>query len=205
MTYDRYQTPRVKWLAAVAVLLVAAWFRTWRLDTAPPGPHHDAIINGQIVQEFIWPALRVWLYPSQSSSFIPWLTLQANPNGPDLQEHAWLYQVTLAATLGTMGRNVLGMRFGDLAWGMLTVSACYALTRRLFGRNVALMATAIQAASFWSISIGRAGLRTGTITPLLALAGCAFWEAWTSRAVKTPRIAKWILSGALFGFSVYGY
>lgn len=208
MTHDKYQTPNVKWLAAVAVLLVAAWFRTWRLDTAPPGPHHDAVINGQIVEEFIWPALpalRAWLRPSQSSSFIPWLTLQANPNGPDLQEHAWLYQVTLAATLGTMGRNVLGMRFADLAWGMLTVSACYALARRLFGRNVALMATAIQAVSFWSVSIGRAGLRTGTITPLLALAGCAFWEAWTSRVVKTPRIATLILSGALFGFSVYGY
>ena len=70
MTHDKYQTPHVKRLAAVAVLLVAAWFRTWRLDTAPPGLHHDAVINGQIVEEYIWPALRAWLRPSQSSSFV---------------------------------------------------------------------------------------------------------------------------------------
>ena len=249
MTNDKTQAPNVKWLAVVAVLLLAAWFRTYWLDTVPPGPHHDAVINGQIVEEFIWPALRAWLHPAGSSSFIPWLTLQANPNGPDLQEHAWLYQATLAATLATMGRNVVGMRFADLAWGMLTVSACYALARRWFGRNVALMAMAMQAVAFWSVSIGRAGLRTGTITPLLALAGCAFWDAWKNSAVKMPSISKLslttqpviaseakqshasaieialsprpllamtrrvaraeqlplILSGVLFGFSVYGY
>jgi hypothetical protein len=87
---------------------------------------------------------------------------------------------------------------------MLTVSACYALARRWFGRNVALMATATQAVAFWSVSIGRAGLRTGTITPLLALAGCAFWEAWAD-PIKAPRMSRVILSSVLFGFSVYGY
>ena len=201
MTNDKTLAPNVKWLAVVAVLLLAAWFRSYRLDTVPPGPHHDAIINGQIVEEFIWPA---WLHPAGSTSFIPWLALQSNLNGPDLQEHAWLYQVTLAATLGTLGRNVVGLRFADLAWGMLTMSACYALARRWFGRNVALMATAMQAVAFWSVSIGRAGLRTGTITPLLALAGCAFWDAWTD-PIKTPRVSRIVSSSILFGVSVYGY
>ncbi len=163
--------------ALIAVLLVAAWFRAFRLDTVPPGPHHDAIINGQIVDEFIWPALPAWMRP-QAVSSIPWLTLQANPNGPDLQEHAWLYQVSLAASLGAIGRNVIGLRFADFAWGMLSVCASYALARRLFGRRVAGMAMAAQAVSLWSVMIERAGLRAGTIMPLLALAGCAFWEAW---------------------------
>jgi len=189
----------------IVVLLIAAWFRTYRLDTVPPGPHHDAVINGQIVDEFIWPVLPAWLRPA-SSSPIPWLTIQSNPNGPDLQEHAWLYQVTLAGTLGLVGRNILGMRFADLIWGMLTVSACYALARRLFGRNVALMATAAQAVSFWSVSIGRAGLRTGTLTPLLALAGCALWDAWQSKTSRASfSLRQVILSGGLFGLSVYGY
>jgi 4-amino-4-deoxy-L-arabinose transferase-like glycosyltransferase len=189
----------------IVVLLIAAWFRTYRLDAVPPGPHHDAVINGQIVDEFIWPVLPAWLRPAESSS-IPWLTLQANPNGPDLQEHAWLYQVALAGTLGTMGRNVIGMRFADLIWGMLTVSACYALARRLFGRNVALIATAAQAVSFWSVSIGRAGLRTGVITPLLALAGCAFWDAWQGPPSRGSfNLRKVVFSGGLFGLSVYGY
>ena len=48
----------LRWGAAmVVVLLVAAWFRTYRLDTVPPGPHFDAVINGQIVDELILPAL----------------------------------------------------------------------------------------------------------------------------------------------------
>ncbi len=83
-------------LLAAILLLAAAGFRTWQLDRVPLGPHHDEVINGQIVQEFIWPALPAWLRSASSSPFIPWLTIQANPRGPDLQEHAWLFQVTLA-------------------------------------------------------------------------------------------------------------
>ncbi len=189
-------------LLAALLLLVAAGFRTWQLDRVPPGLHHDEVINGQIVQEFIWPALPAWSRPAGSSSFIPWLTLQANPLGPDLQEHAWLFQVTLAGTLSVLGTNLLGVRFAAFAWGMLGVSACYALTRRLFGRHVALIAMAVQAVSFWSVSIGRVGLRVGTILPLLALAGCMFWDAW--RSPRQP-LARFVLAGVLLGLSVYGY
>jgi len=206
--------PHLKWTAAVGVLLVAAWFRTHRLETVPPGPHFDAIINAQIVEEFIWPTWPAWLRPPASSPNIPWLAIQANPNGPDLQEHAWLYQVTLAASMGAVGRNVMGMRFPDLAWGMMGVAACYALGRRLFGRSVALLAMAVQAVSFWSIFLGRAGLRAGTIVPVLALAGCAFWDAWQrlahlglaqSSLPHKKKIALWVLAGTLLGLSIYGY
>src|SRR5512136_3267145 len=92
---------------ATGLLLVSAFFRTWAFERLPPGPHHDEIINGQIVQEFIWPALPTWLRPVSSSPFIPWLTLQENPLGPDLQEHAWLFQVTLAGTMSVLGTNLL--------------------------------------------------------------------------------------------------
>src|SRR5512136_29600 len=111
------QISNLRWGAAmIVVLLAAAWFRTYRLDTVPPGPHFDAIINGQIVDEFILPALPAWLRPATAPPAIPWLTIQANPNGPDLQEHGWLYHVTLAACLQTIGHNVLGMRFPDVMW-----------------------------------------------------------------------------------------
>ena len=208
------QTSNVKyqWAAAMVALLIAAWFRTYRLDAVPPGPHFDAIINGQIVDEFILPALPEWLRPA--APVIPWLTIQANPNGPDLQEHGWLYHVTLAISMQTIGRNALGMRFPDVTWGLLGVAACYALARRLFGRNVALIATAVQAASFWSVLLGRTGLRAGTIAPVLALSACAYWDAWPSLAAKTPspkgdrrtpRISKLVFSGALLGLAIYGY
>jgi Dolichyl-phosphate-mannose-protein mannosyltransferase len=186
----------------VVVLLVAAWFRTYRLDTVPPGPHFDAVINGQIVDELILPALPAWLRPATASSAIPWLKIQANPNGPDLQEHGWLYHVTLAASLQTIGRNTLGMRFPDVLWGMLGVSACYALARRLFGHHAALVAALAQAVSFWSVFVGRAGLRAGTLVPLLALSACAFWDAWQKRGGGLHRFA---LSGVLLGLSIYGY
>ncbi len=189
-------------LLAAILLLAAAGFRTWQLDRVPLGPHHDEVINGQIVQEFIWPALPAWLRSASSSPFIPWLTIQANPRGPDLQEHAWLFQVTLAGTMSILGTNLLGVRFAAFAWGMLGVSACYALTRRLFGRDVALIAIAVQSVSFWSVSIGRVGLRVGTILPLLALAGCVFWDVW--RSSRHP-LARFSFAGALLGFSVYGY
>ncbi len=201
-------------LWVIVVLLVAAWFRTYRLDTVPPGPHFDAIINGQIVDEFILPALPARLRPAAPAPVIPWLTIQANPNGPDLQEHGWLYHVSLAASLQAVGRNVLGMRFPDLMWGMLGVAACYALARRLFGHRAALIATAAQAVSFWSVFLGRAGLRAGTIVPVLALAACAFWDAWPRLAaqatsaigdLRTPRISRLVLAGALLGLSIYGY
>lgn len=221
----RSLTSNLRWLAVIAVLLVAAWFRTYRLDAIPPGPHFDATIDEQIVDEFILPALPAWLRPAAPA--IPWLTIQANPNGPDLQEHGWLYHVTLAACMQAIGRNTLGTRFPDVMWGMLGVSACYALTRRLFGRNAALIATAGQAVSFWSVFVGRAGLRAGTIVPVLALSACAFWDAWqrctadTSSAEggrRTPGIPiqtllgtfirgqyRFALSGALLGLSIYGY
>jgi 4-amino-4-deoxy-L-arabinose transferase-like glycosyltransferase len=187
---------------ATLLLLISAWFRAWDAERVPPGPHHDEIINGQIVREFIWPVLPAWLRPADAAPVIPWLTLQKNPRGPDLQEHAWLYQVTLAGTLGAVGLNPAGMRLADFIWGMLSVSACYALTRRLFGRRAALLAMAVQAVSFWSVSIARAGMRTGTIAPMLALAGCLFWDAAQRRGGATGRFA---LAGALFGVSVYGY
>lgn len=188
--------------AIVILLLVAAWFRTYRLDTVPPGPHFDAIINGQIVDELILPALPAWLRPATASDGVPWLKIQANPNGPDLQEHGWLYHATLAVSLQTTGRNLVGMRFPDVMWGMLGVSASYALARRLFGRHVALLAALAQAVSFWSVFVGRAGLRSGALVPVLALSACAFWDAWQKRAGGQYKFA---LSGALLGLSIYGY
>ena len=197
-----------QWAALMVVVLVAAWFRVHRLDTVPPGPHFDAIINGQIVDEFILPALPAWLRPA--TPIVPWLTIQANPNGPDLQEHGWLYHITLAVSLQTIGRNVLGMRFPDVMWGLLGVAACYALARRLFGRSTALVATAAQAVSLWSVLLGRAGLRAGTIVPILALSACAFWEAWRKAPdptgfKKLSGLFRFALSGALLGLSIYGY
>jgi hypothetical protein len=182
------------WLiAAVALLLLAAWLY-WRTPLAvPPGLEMDELIEAQIAEKVLDGDWR--------------------PFYPAGQGREALYHYWLAGWLALLGRNVFTLRFASTSLTLLGLAAGYALLRRLFSPPVALISLAGGATSFWVLFAARSGLRSTSLPLLAALAAYFFWRALSFPRENAPKKSKgrrrvmlfFILSGFCLGLTFYAY
>jgi 4-amino-4-deoxy-L-arabinose transferase-like glycosyltransferase len=187
------------WL--LIILLVAAFFRLWRLDSVPPSLTHDEANNVHDAMAVL-DGVRPLYFPV------------AQGKEP-------LYPYSVAAHMSLLGRSPWTTRLASAAWGLSLILLAYAWTRRAFGPTVALLTAAGLAVGFWPVATSRMGLRAITLPVLFTAAIWFLWQGGESAHWRvgesadqrvsesaTRRGGAWLhfaLAGLALGGSLYTY
>lgn len=166
----------------VLILLVAAALRFWALGEVPPGLAHDEVANWLIARDILAGHHAIYFTAAYG--------------------HEPLYQYLQAATVALFGNHWLGLRYPSAAVGLLAIAVTAVLTRRLFGRTVALITAAYLATGFWPLFYARVALRAITL-PLTA--GLAAYALFRGLDGSRNRFGPYGVFGALLGLSLYTY
>jgi 4-amino-4-deoxy-L-arabinose transferase-like glycosyltransferase len=185
---------RRRWVPIAVVLLVAAFFRLYRLPTMPWGLAQDEVGNADIS-----------------------LALTRGERAPFLSGgygHEPLFHYLQLTAIRAFGDNVIGIRMPAVAAGMLLIASAYALVRRRYGQIAGLTTACGLAVSWWPIVFGRIGIRAITFPLLLTLATYFALRAIDAEssgrvlaggARQLDGLSLWGLSGLLFGGTFYTY
>jgi 4-amino-4-deoxy-L-arabinose transferase-like glycosyltransferase len=168
------------WLALV-LLLGAAFFRLYRLDSLPPGMFIDVATNGLDIRD----VLTTHVFP----------VFFARNYG---REALFIYfQALLVAGAGP---RPLVFAFAAVTMGMLTIALTCRLFSSMFGWRVGLLSAAFLAFSFWFVDLSRFGLRTTSLPPFLV---CTLYMLWS--LLRTGRTRYAVAGGLALGLSLYTY
>ncbi|MBI2845373.1 MAG: glycosyltransferase family 39 protein, partial [Chloroflexi bacterium] len=111
-----------------------------------------------------------------------------------------LYMYLLALLFQLMGPTLLAIRFLPLIISLATLAISFWLIRDLFGKQVALLSTALWGTSLWAQTAGRYSHANLLMPPLGALAFLALWRGYQKGHLG------WFLAGGLFiGLDLYTY
>ncbi len=173
-------------LALGALVIIAALLRVVDLERIPPGLYHDEAVNG----------LDVWnvLLGQRAPIFF-----EANGG----REPLFLYVQTIS--VGIFGPSIWSLRVVSALLGVLTLIAFYKFARALELPNIdasqlALVACAGLAVSYWHLHWSRVGLRAISLPLVLCLSFYFFW-----RARRAHQTFLYALAGLFLGLSFYTY
>ena len=176
----RWQQWAILW-ALVAILLLAAFLRLWKLDVVPRGPSHDEAYNGLMAQEVLEGYLPVFFKVNVGV------------------EPGLIYPQ--AAAFWAFGYNATVQRWVSVVFGLLTVALTYALAARLFRSYlIGLLSTMMVAISFWHVFVSRLALRAVVMPPLQILTLLFFWRGLENRSQR-----DFVLAGLFGGLTMYTY
>ncbi len=167
--------------ATLAILLVAAALRFWRLDQFPPGLSVDEAYNLLDAQAILDGARPIFL--------------------PDNAGREALYSYWQAALVALLGYGAFPLRLASALIGVLTVAVsvwCLSALPWPRGRETALVASALLAGLFWHVLFSRFGIRAVSM-PLLA----ALMFGWLWRGMVTGQRRLFALAGVALGVAVY--
>lgn len=183
---DRHSSPSRWTITATLVLivLIAAALRLWRLPTLPGGLHFDEAAYGLQAQGHI--------LKGETPVFFS-----------DYAGREALFQYTIAPFLVLLGPTILAVRLPAALWSIALVPAVFVLGSRLWGWRSGLLAALAVACGPWLLHIGRTGYRANTLPLVSSLAIYMLYRALHPDPRRSDR--AWLLSGALFGLSLYTY
>lgn len=164
-----------------SICLIALILRFYHLGQWPPGLYRDEAFNGL-------DSLNV-LNGQQHPLFF------AANNG---REPTYIYLTTLAIL--AFGRTPFALRFVAATVGGLTTLLVYRLSRSWYDPATALAAAWLWATTFWTVHLGRIGLRIGLLAPALTLAFLV--GTW---AVRRQTKTAVFLAGLAYGACFYTY
>jgi hypothetical protein len=168
-------------LGLVALLLLAAaFFRLYRIDSVPAGLTPDLAFNGMDARDVLAGHLPVF-FPRNSG-----------------REALFIYLQTLV--LAGAGFRLLSFTFAGAAVGMLGVATAYRLWKALFGWRAGLLAALFLAVSFWDVTSNRTGFRVNSMLPLLNVTVYLLW-----RTLHTGRRGYAVYGGVALGLTLYTY
>ena len=172
------------WCIRVLLLLVAFWFRTYRLADVPPGLHHDDIKNVLLVKKIMAGDVRIYYEENYG--------------------HEPLYHWLQAAYMSLVGTGYPEVRLLSAGISMAGLALIYALAKRLMGQS-ALWVLAWQAVSLWPLFYSRRAIRGVLLPPLAALTGYLFVVGLEQRPKQGRRWGTWALGGITLAACLYTY
>ncbi len=177
-----------KWSLAIALLILTWGLRLCCLEAVPPGWRDDELINIHALSGELL-AGRFPLYFTGASGHEP------------------LYHYLHAGVHAVLGFNVLSGHILSVACGTLTVALTYTLTRCLFGRTTAVVASLALGTSFWSLMYSRTAIRHISVLPFALAAFHLLWRSITckSQVCHLSFVICHSLLGLLVGASLYTY
>lgn len=169
-------------LILLAILLLAAFFRFYRLDSLPGEMGSDQAEKLYDVYDVL---------NGQRPIFFPRNT------GREAFQFYWT-----AVIIKLTGQEIgfLPLKIGTALLGLLAVPWVYLLGKELYDRSVGLSAATFFALSSWHVAISRIGLRF-PFTPLFATATLYY----LLRAFKYGRRNDWLLTGLMLGVGLHTY
>ena len=174
---------RADWLILLAVTLIGAALRLYRLGEVPPGFQFDEAFNAIDAQQVL-------------QGNVP-LFLPAN-GGREVLYTYW--QAALGALLGI---NIYTLRLASAIAGLLTIPATYLLLRGLIRRNsryVAAFTALVLAINFWHIQFSRFGIRVIMMPLLLSATFGLFWLGGHA-GTRRRRLLAYMVAGLLVGLT----
>jgi len=177
------------WILLTAIMLLAAFFRLYRLPVMPWGLSQDEVVNADISLSLL------------EGGHVPFL---ASGYG-----HEPLFHYLQAAALVLFGDSAIGIRMPAVIAGMLLIAASYTLIHQWFGRITALATAAGLAVSWWPIIFSRIGIRAVTFPLLFTLAAHFFGQGIkveSERATHSPAsYGRFTIAGICLGATFYTY
>jgi 4-amino-4-deoxy-L-arabinose transferase-like glycosyltransferase len=170
------------WVAAAAILLVAAFLRLWQISQVPPGLYSDESYTllqaEQIAQGGWWP-----VFITGNNGYEPMIVYLA------------------ALCLKLLGPVTWAGRLATAWAGILGVAATIRCGIEMFpGRPTGLLAGAVLAGLFMHVDFSRFG-----VEPVLAATAAALFTAAFWRALRTGSLWSFAVAGVCLGLGLYTY
>ncbi len=148
-------------LILLLILLIGAALRLIGLNNfSPPGITHDEVAHWLINRDIL--AGQHAIYFTEAYG------------------HEAGYHYLQTGFMLLLGDNALALRLPSAFLGLLLVAVTYALTRRLFGGNVGIIAAGATAVLLWPVFFSRLALRAISLPVLSGLSALLWWQAWDS-------------------------
>jgi 4-amino-4-deoxy-L-arabinose transferase-like glycosyltransferase len=165
----------------VVIMLIAVFFRLWRLNHLPPGLHPDEAANGLDIFRIL-----------EKHDIRPLY----NTNGP--RESLFFFLQAIFVVI--FGNTITALRIAPALIGVGAVGATYLWAKSWFGQRVGLIAALIMAVNPWAVTITRDGFRA-SMTPLMVSLTLYLY----TRAFQTKKRSWFITAGAVLGLGLYTY
>jgi len=173
------------------ILILAIFFRFWKLNEIPPGLYPDVAING-------------------NEAFFSLKNKDFKVFYPENYGREGLMMWLIALSFKIFGVSILSIRIVAATIGVLTVLGLYLLTKELFRQStiynlqfaikIALFSSFFLAISFWHTNFSRIGFRV-ILLPFVLV----FSFYFLLKAFRKKSIFDSILAGIFFGLGFYTY
>lgn len=170
----------------IAILLLGIFFRFWQIQTFPDGLFPDEAANGIDINS---------IFAGDVQPFYE------RGNGREA-----LFFYMLAASVALFGRGPWQHHVVTGVVGVAEIAATYFLTKRLFGKRTAQIASFIMACSSYAVMLNRNAFRANLIplfTTLTFLFLVKFFQ--TPESDTRSRTISAFLAGISFGLGFYTY
>jgi 4-amino-4-deoxy-L-arabinose transferase-like glycosyltransferase len=183
---------RLDLVVILTLILVAAFFRLYRLQEWPIGLWRDEAANGLEALRVLHGNIHIF-YGTREPMFI----------------------YLVAASVAIWGRNPFAIRVVAAVAGTITIPVTYLLVREVFRRTdrsarlLAFVTAFWLATSYWHLNFSRLGFR-GVLLPLFAsLSFYLLWRGWNGLHCDSPRPLTTMIwfaaAGLCFGLTMYTY
>ena len=180
----RIDVPRM-WpiLALLAIVVIAGFFRLYRLDDLPREMISDHAEKAMDIQSVLDGDFHIY-FPRNTG-----------------REPFQMYVTAGLVKLGGMDFSFTAIKLATALPAILVIPATYFMALNLFNnRKLALLAALLTALAFWPIATGRVGLRFAYAPLFVALT-----LGYLVRALKYGRRNDFLLCGLALGLGLYGY
>jgi len=159
-THASRLSPRTShlWPMVVLLLLAAALRLIGLNNVSPPGLEHDEVAHWLINEQILAGNHAVYFTDAYG------------------HEAGYHYFQTLFQIL--LGDNAFALRLPSVVLGLLGLAVSFALVRRLWGKDVALIAAAYLAILFFPIFYSRLALRAIALPVMSGLSAYFWWQGW---------------------------
>lgn len=178
-------------LALISILVLASFFRLWKLNEIPPGLYPDVAING-------------------NEAFFSLKNKNFKVFYPENYGREGLMMWLIAISFYLFGVSIWSIKIVASAIGILTVFGLYLLTKELFHQSInsnqqssiliSILSSFFLATSFWHTHFSRIGFRV-ILLPFVLV----FSFYFLFKAIKRRKIFDSVLAGIFFGFGFYTY
>ncbi|WP_420628725.1 ArnT family glycosyltransferase [Candidatus Leptofilum sp.] len=169
------------------LLLAGAALRLFGLNNlSPPGITHDEVANWLIDRSILAGEHAIYFTRAYG--------------------HEAGFHYLQSGLVALLGDNILALRLPAAFCGLLGMAVTFALSRKLFGKNVALMAAGLLAVLFWPVFYGRLALRAISLPLTSGLSAYFWWQGWEWRGEDTGHSQRrFTLAGFFAGLSLHTY
>ena len=165
----------------ILILVVATFFRFYKITETPPGLYPDEAANGVNALDALSTGRFKVFYPEN--------------NGRE-----GLFMNIQALSVNVFGAQPWALRVVSGVFGTLTVLGLFFLTRLLWSDRIALLASYLMAVSFWPVNFSRIGFRAIMLPFILVWAFYFLWKGLIDKKLSWLAIA-----GLIYGVGFHTY